>query len=90
MIPVKEAVKKAIDFLADTLEGEKLEAPRLEEIELSDDNAYWYVTVSFFRNDPRAALASALGGSSEGRDYKTITVDANNGAVKKMVIRQLT
>ncbi len=93
MIPVKEAVKAAMQFLADTLEGERLENPRLEELELSDDNEYWYITVSFFRNNPRAAFAASLGAtgvSSEGRDYKTVTVNAKTGTVKSMKIRQLT
>jgi hypothetical protein len=90
MIPVKEAVKTAMQFLAETFEGETLANPRLEEIEPSSDNAYWYITVSFFRNNARAAFAAALGVSSEGREYKTVAVDANNGTVKSVKIRQLT
>jgi len=90
MIPVKEAVKAAMQFLAETFEGETLANPRLEEIEPSDDGAYWYITVSFFRDNPRAAFAATMGVRLEGREFKTVTVDANNGTVKSMKIRQLT
>jgi hypothetical protein len=90
MIPVKEAVKVAMQFLAETFEGETLLQPRLEEIEPSDDGTYWYVTVSFFRGLPPAAFADYVSGTSEGREYKTITVDANNGTVRSVKIRQLT
>jgi hypothetical protein len=90
MIPVKEAVKAAMQFVAETFEGQILADPRLEEIEPSDDGLYWYITLSFTRGGPQANFAAALGVNSGARDYKTITVDASNGTVKKMLIRQLT
>jgi hypothetical protein len=69
---------------------EALSDPRLEEIEPSDDGAYRYITVSFFRDNPLAAFAATMGVCLEGREFKTLAVDANNGTVKSMKIRQLT
>jgi hypothetical protein len=87
MISLKEATMTAMTFVADTFPGSQ---PRLEEIELSDDGAYWHITVSFYRGPAQSSFAASFGGPSEYRDYKRVTIDANAGNVKSVKIRQLT
>lgn len=87
MITLKEAAATAMRFVVDAFSGSE---PRLEEVEPSDDGRYWYITVSIFRGPVTSSFADALGGRSEYRDYKTVTIDAETGTVKSVKIRQLT
>jgi hypothetical protein len=86
MITLQEAIKTAMSFVADMFSGSE---PRLEEIETSDDGAYWHITVSLYRGPAQGSFAASFGGPSDYRDYKMVTIDANNGNVKSVKIRQL-
>lgn len=88
MKTVTEAADIAMKFVTHTFGGAA--NGRLEEIDSSDDGRYWYITVSIYRGPPQGAFADSLAPSKEYREYKTVTVDAETGEVKKVVIRQLT
>ena len=85
MITVKEAVMAALEFVDDIFADEKLLDPRLEEVELSEDEEFWYVTLSFVRQPTK--LVEALKGS-HSREYKILTVRSETGMVQSMKIRQ--
>jgi hypothetical protein len=89
MITVKEAVKAAMAFVADMFSSENPQGLRLEEVDLSEDESAWHVTVSFVRGGALGAIATSLGFSSAGREYKTVTLRASDGKVQSVKIRQL-
>lgn len=87
MVDVKQAVAAVVAFVKDVLEPQRAKDILLEEVELSQkdgDHEVWSITISF----PRASttLSDVL---SNGRDYKTFTVDAETGKVQSMRIREL-
>jgi len=73
---VKDAVKIAYAFAKDFYQDYSLS---LEEVELSDDGRFWYVTFSLM--NPLETWASGK------KDYKVITVD-QDGQVKSMKMRE--
>jgi hypothetical protein len=83
LVDVKRAVSKARDYLAEMLQipPERL---LLEEVELSEDDKFWLVTLSF---PPPAgsSFAVALG----GRVYKVVKIDAVTGEFESIKIRQV-
>jgi hypothetical protein len=90
-ISVKEAVAKALQFLADTYGSGAVVGPRIEEVVLSEDESLWYLTLSFLTPPPQSAadFSGALG-ETQGRMYKVFEIDRNTGFVRSMKIRQLT
>jgi hypothetical protein len=93
MIPVKEAVARAIEFAENMLQppADPLTPPGsvrpevlLEEVELSKDgpNDIWLITLSV---PGRARPLASLG----RREYKVFTVRADTGDVVSMKIREL-
>jgi hypothetical protein len=98
MINVKDAIKAAMLFVAETFNTgtstDPIASMRLEEVEPSDDGRHWFITISLVRGIGPGALGAMLGSRSESalecRDYKTVTVDAETGLVKSVKIRQLT
>ncbi|MDX1945358.1 MAG: hypothetical protein SFU86_08115 [Pirellulaceae bacterium] len=98
MLTVKEAVAIAAKALSDAFGAER---PRLEEVELTEGDATWQITLSFLREfEPEEAVTSvfsvladvneiAQGKKKLKRDYKVIRVDAATGNVKSIRIREL-
>lgn len=84
MIDVKRAIQIALSFADDVLAGEQLSDPRLEEVELSEGEKFWAITLSFFR-EPKG-LVDAMG--PRPRDYKILTIHSDTGNVQSMKIRQ--
>ncbi len=89
MIDAKKAVEAATSFAEYINDDQKLEALRVEEVELSDDGTTWLVKLGW--NDPQllggAQPTSARLTEKTGqlpRIYKIFHVDAESGAVKKM------
>ncbi len=76
MIDVKEAVGKAATFLQALIPNAWKE--RLEEVELTEDEKYWLVTLSY--------LESMI---ETQRQYKSFKVDATSGEVQSMKIRSV-
>ncbi len=89
MIDFKAAVKAALAFLAEAFPNEEVRGVRLEEIDLSPDEKFWYVTVSYLREaSSPSELARAVSGF-DVREYKVIAIRADDGRVQSMKIRQL-
>jgi len=89
MIDFKTAVKAALAFLAEAYPNENLRDLRLEEIDLSADEKFWYVTVSYSREASSPSELAKTMGSFAVREYKVIAVRSDDGRVQSMKIRQL-
>lgn len=95
MIDVKQAVAGGASFLANTFADEEIRDVRLEEVELSEDERLWHITLSFLRKQGATSdLSKALEAMSPlkqwERDYKVLAIRAEDGRVQSMKIRQLT
>ena len=92
MIDVKEAVRVATDYLMQLYEPAQLHDILLEEVALSDDEKYWYVTLGFSRPMPSTELMRALTENivkqvKYQREYKVFQIDSATGQVRSMKIR---
>ncbi len=94
-IDVKQAVRTAIAYVQSLYEY-PLPGLQLEEVELSDDERYWLITVGFARDDgtarenPLRALVEPFGSvPARQRTYKIVRIDAETGAPKSMRIRDV-
>ena len=87
MIDVKTAVSSAISFMDEVYEPKGVKNPRLEEVELSDDNRYWYVTISI-EVAPKSSFEAVSG--VKGRDFKVFKVGADDGKVDSMRVGPLS
>jgi hypothetical protein len=88
MVDVKEAVRTAREYAADML-GD-LPNLELEEVELSDDERYWIVTLGFDSKevDPFYSRLGSIGDVPRLRKYKVFKVHTDDGKVKSMKIRE--
>jgi hypothetical protein len=86
MIPIKEAIEKAVTFAVGVLEPSRTGAILLEEVQTAslDGDDVWLITLSM--PDPDRPLSPMFG----GRQYKTFTVNGRTGEVISMKIRQLS
>lgn len=95
MIGIKEAASAAESFAKELLDGD-LVGLQLEEVELSEDDKNWRITLGWvdpmaFHDplNPAKGLARALTGYRNlPRVYKTFIVDADSGQVRAMKIRE--
>lgn len=84
MIDVKEATDKAKEYLVAFFpDAEKIQ---LEEVELTEDKAYWYITLSY-EGVANSVASSLLVGKSVR--YKIFKLDAGSGDVISMKIRDI-
>ena len=84
MINVKEATDKAKEYLTSFFpDAENLQ---LEEVEQSQDKAHWLVTVSY-EGISNSIASSLLVGKTVL--YKIFKIDAKNGEVVSMKIRDI-
>ncbi|SFH41605.1 hypothetical protein SAMN05660649_05126 [Desulfotomaculum arcticum] len=86
MISVKEAVVKAFEFFKEiysTAETSLVDL-KLEEVELTEDEQYWYVTIGF---SEKSMMEGFLPVSANKRYYKIIKLDSITGRVLSMKIR---
>ena len=93
MIDVQQAVRKSADYLR----GIEFAAPeelRVEEVELSDDEGCWVITLGF-RGDQLVVDTSRNGGFLFGqarpiahpeykREYQIFRIQSEDGALKDM------
>ena len=90
-ITVKQAVRAALQYVADLYEDKNIYDVLLEEVEHED--GYWYITVGFTRPVyPRDLgslrnLADAINLTEGTREYKIIQVDERTGKPVSMKIR---
>ena len=86
MIDAKEAVRIALDYVRALYDAEEIPHLTLEEVELSVDQEYWHVTVSFlssFTKSPIEAMTSQHGPAM----YKILKLRAEDGQVHSMKMR---
>jgi len=103
MIEVRDAVAAAAEAARKFYEGKDLLDLQLEEVELSEDEKCWLITLGLIlpnqnpdcdvrRLRPLTEI-SPLGASMQGqkyeRKYKIFSVDADTGNVISMKIRQI-
>jgi hypothetical protein len=87
MLDIKDATKTAIEYFGRVFPN-GYQNLRLEEVELSEDERYWYITLGFdsaYQN--LGALASVAIGGRPMREYKTIKIDGLTGKVLSIKIR---
>jgi hypothetical protein len=88
MVDVKQAVARAMDYLKDMYRIEQFKDVLLEEVDLSEDNKYWNVTIGFTRRQETTSggpMATLIGQSSEfKREYKVFQIDARSGDLRSM------
>ncbi len=90
MLDVKQAVRSANDYLNGLYDPHEIANLALEEVELSEDERYWFVTLGFSR---RVSLPTnpfqAFGTPKGTRVYKILKLRADTGQVISMKIRKL-
>lgn len=89
MIDVKEAAQIAVDYL-NKIPGysEYAKSSSVEEIELTEDERCWLVTLGF-RIPVGASAFDFLGNTKVIVKYKIFKIDAQNGKVYSMKIRNV-
>jgi len=95
MIPIKKAVQSAIEHLNEIYEGEDIQGVLIEETIASDDDQYWYITLSFYipSKKPKIPLPIFSGSALAINDYyiheyKKFTIDGDDGRCLAMEIRK--
>jgi hypothetical protein len=85
MIDVKQAAQSASNFIVALYSDQTISDVRLEEVEVSDDEKYWLITLSFLVQFPGGIVALPV----VRRQYKILKVDRQTGNVLSMKIREL-
>lgn len=90
MIDVKQAVQIAMNYVSDLYQQEGISDLALEEVELSDDEQNWYITIGFTRQfQELTGLRLTPLTKQAKRVYKIVTVRAKDGIATSMKIREL-
>ncbi|MEB3830519.1 hypothetical protein [Phormidium sp. CCY1219] len=98
MIDVRKAVLAAQNYfgsLQDLMRspnvGGQIEDVRLEEVELSEDKKFWFITLGFDVLKPASqnTLLSEMMPNREERNYRVFKINAETGEVESMKIRQV-
>ena len=80
MIDVREAVERAVEYMRSLPAQGDVREILLEEVELSDDERHWLITLSYTAGNAPIAFV---------RKYKTFKVEASSGRVIAMKIREV-
>ncbi len=95
-INVRDATNAAISFLGEVTDkmGRELSNIRLEEVELSEDEKTWFITLGYDRLISREqspfeppSLSNFKTSTPLKREYKIFQINSQDGAVKSMKIR---
>lgn len=95
IIDVKEAITAAFNALREFYHDNSFSNLALEEVELSDDEKYWYITLGYDVPNPNrtdSPVELTVGGGSSKkyiRNFKIFKIDAGTGKVKSMRIREI-
>ncbi|KQT52817.1 MULTISPECIES: hypothetical protein [unclassified Aureimonas] len=86
-----EAVSSAKRGIAELFVGESIQNLGLEEIEYSDDERVWHITLGFSRPwDDRRGLSNLLGADAlANRHYRVVKVRDEDGAIISVKLREL-
>lgn len=85
MIEVKQAAEAALAYFNELYEG-GYHNLALEEVELSNDEEYWIITLGY---NPPATGFTQLTGAGIKREYKQFKIDSTTGKVISMKIRNV-
>jgi hypothetical protein len=92
MVDVKGAVGKAMDYLKNMYQIDQFKDVLLEEVDLSEDDKFWNVTIGFTRLQESTSggpMATLIGQSSEfKREFKVFQIDAESGVLRSMRSRK--
>ena len=88
MIDAKQAAKIAVAYVADLYGPDELRHVLVEELELTEDEQRWLVTVGFERTDEVSAM-ELLAGERARRHFKKLEIESSNGTVRSMKIRSV-
>jgi hypothetical protein len=85
-VDVKSAVQLAFEYLKSFQDfmGSQLENLRLEEVELSDNEPFWLITLGF-----DVPTDGEFFGPKQRREYKLLKVNSETGQVQAMKIREV-
>jgi len=85
---LKEAARRAMEFVAELYDLQNSPSLRLEEVDTSEEG-HWLITVGFDISRPSdGPFTSALSGFiGVERQFKTVEVDRQTGEVRSMKIR---
>jgi hypothetical protein len=84
-IDVGAAVQAAVRFLGSINEAHPPEEVAVEEIEFSEEDWKWRITLGYY---PSGYSMAAFSGRKFDRQYRVITVDARTGEVLSMKMRE--
>jgi len=92
MVDVKSAIKAARIGFHEFMEGEEtFDNVRLEEVELSEDEKYWMITLGydvFYRTgEVQNVFLRDVDLQGRKREYKLFQINADTGNVESMKIR---
>jgi hypothetical protein len=91
---VKEAARRAKQYIAELFKEEDAQSIGLEEIELDGATGTWRVTVGFSRpwnslnEPPFASVTEILGPRKRVRDMKVVTLDDTAGQILSVKNRE--
>ena len=82
---LREAVNHAISVVVDLLADQEISDVGLEEVDASNTDRIWRITVGFYRpwdNKPSNALAAlALSKDKQLRTYKVVGINMDDGSL---------
>ena len=84
MIDVKEATKKAAEYLSSFYPYPITGSIQLEEVELTENKDLWIITLSFEENSGKG-----IGFGFLSKRYKQFTINAETGEFISMKIREI-
>jgi hypothetical protein len=90
MIEVKDAVKIAQDYIRELYTQDEIRDLALEEVEISEDNKFWIVTIGFTKqmSQPLNPM-EAMSGPKFSRFQKELKIDAESSLVRSMKNKKL-
>jgi len=97
MTDVKEAVRIAMEAAREFYSASPIQGLELEEVEKSEDDATWHITVGFYvlnvNPEPESglpALATMITGKNVfQKKYKQFSIRVSDGKVMSMKIRKV-
>ena len=87
MIDAKDAVKIAMQHMGELFTPEQTPDLTPQEVELSEDEQYWLVTLSFSAPSGQSAIEAMTGQQKVEPKYKQLKLRASDGTVLSMKIR---
>lgn len=90
-IDVKDAAKAAAEYFVELYPDTQYSDLMLEEVELSEDEKHWLITLSYASEPPPPPPSGLekLFSKQGSRKYKIFKIDAATGKVEAMKIRSL-